>query len=67
MSDRERMNHLEEEFDKHFSSARGAWTNAWSPTWEDAMPPESSHFGKPWEDFSKEYKASAAPDDEPAA
>jgi hypothetical protein len=51
---KERKNHLEEEFEKHYSSGRGAWTNAWSPTWEDTTPPESSYFGNPWEDFSAE-------------
>lgn len=47
-----RKSSLEEEFEKHFSPEKGAWTNAWSPTWEDSAPPESSHFVSPWEDFS---------------
>ena len=57
----DRKSHLEEEFDKHYSSKRGAWTNAWSPTWEDTTPPESSYFGNPWEDFSAEDETYSAP------
>ena len=58
---------LEEEFEKHYSSEKGAWTNAWSPSWEDTTPPESTYFGTPWEDFPAETDFSAAPDQEEAS
>lgn len=58
---------LEEEFEKHYSSEKGAWTNAWSPSWEDTAPPESTYFGNPWEDFSMEDDTYTAPDQDMAS
>jgi hypothetical protein len=48
MSERKKT-HLEEEFDKHYSSKRGAWTNAWSPTWEDMGRHHSTGIVLFWE------------------
>jgi hypothetical protein len=58
---------LEEEFEKHYSSEKGPWTNAWSPTWEDTMPLEALRFGAPEEDFPEESGFSAKPDEEESA
>jgi hypothetical protein len=58
---------LEEEFEKYFSSEKGAWTNAWSPSWEDTAPLESTYFGNPWEDSPAKTDFSAASDQEKAS
>lgn len=59
-----RKSSLEEEYEKHFSTEKGAWTNAWSPTWEDPAPLESSHVGRSSEEFPAEEGFSAAQDQE---
>ncbi len=55
---------LEEEFEKHYSSEKGAWTNAWSPTWEDTDPfiGVSSEFQR--EDLPEESDISSTADEE---
>ena len=55
---------LEEEFEKYFSSEKGAWMNAWSPTWEDTSPSVAVSFDFPGEDSPEESDTSAAIDPE---
>jgi hypothetical protein len=53
----------EGEFEEHLSSEKGAWTNAWSPTWEDASPSIAVSFDDLGDDLPEE-SASLAPKDQ---